>query len=303
MKISDKDKKLLVYLLAFGIIAAAYFFVAKPLLDKQLALSDEVDSLQQKVNHCNDIYARSGEYEGMIVEAQTEYSEISGKFFGGLDQENVIIMVKSLEDNTNVWISRIGFSETEVLVGGDGQQTEEEPAEDSENSDALTGLRQDLSIEYSAKYDDFKKFVEYVQTYDKRLYISNMSCSYAEDTNRVSGSITLSQFALKGADGEYTAPDLASIETGVDNIFSSLNKPSMDNMAIMQTLDNPEESADGENAEETAEEGSEENSEENKEDNKSEAVEEPRQQEAPVESEPVQLGDDPGNSGRRRPGA
>ena len=42
MEISARDKKLLVYLIAISIIAGSYFFVAKPLLDKQAKLNEEI---------------------------------------------------------------------------------------------------------------------------------------------------------------------------------------------------------------------------------------------------------------------
>lgn len=300
MKISNRDKKLLVYLLAICIVAATYFFVASPLLEKQEALTNEITNLQIQVNHCTEIYNNRENYQTRTAEAQREYNEIANKFFGGLDQENVIMMVKGLEESTGTWISRISFSEVEMMTGSDGEMTEvsDEVATDIENSSddvALTGLRQDLNIDYSAKYEDFKKFVEYVQNYDKRLYISSMSASYVADANKVTGSIVLSQYAINGIDKDYKRPDV-SIGTGVDNIFSTLNSTSSsDNALTMQTL---EKSGEEVNREDT---NSEEIATDDTSEDTAEGVSEPEGLDGEAsESEGI---DDSDNSGRRRPGA
>ena len=117
MEISARDKKLLVYLIAISIIAGSYFFVAKPLLDKQAILNEEISELQQKVTHYTDIYNNMDNYESQIAEAQTKYNETCNKLFGGLNQDNTIMMVKDLENATDVWIARLSFTEEDVVFG------------------------------------------------------------------------------------------------------------------------------------------------------------------------------------------
>lgn len=297
MNISNKDKKLLVYLLALAVVAGSYFFAAKPLLDKQANLTNEISNLQAQVNHCNEIYNNKENYELQTAEAQREYLEIANKFFGGLDQENVIMMLKSLEDSTSVWISRVSFSEAEMMMGSEGEMTEateessQETTEGSSEDIALTGLRQDLNIDYSARYEDYKKFIEYVQNYDKRLYISSMSTSYSVDTNKVSGSIVLSQYAIKGIDENYKQPDV-QVQTGVDNIFSTLNSTPLAPAAEIQSIEKSDDVNQTENQE--AEASDEENNNEQNSDEGDSSKEEQEQNE---------LEDDPNNSGRRKPGA
>ena len=274
MEISARDKKLLVYLLAISIIAGAYFFVAKPLLDKQEALTTEINELQQRVTHYTDIYNNMESYESKIAEAQTKYNETCNKLFGGLNQDNTIIMVKDLEDTTDVWIARLSFNEEEVVFGeaaaegeaadgtGDVAATDATDGTAAEGGEAeaagpasIQGVRQDLNIDYAASYDNFKRFIEYIQNYDERLFISSINATYSVDSGLVGGSIVLSQYAILGTDKEYKAPEISNVQLGTDTIFktgTTLLAPDSDE--ITESTTQPE-SSEGESEDNSESEG------------------------------------------------
>jgi len=236
MELSNKDKKLLVYLLAICIIAGAYFFGARPLLEKYESMNSQISELKAKVSHLNEVYINQELYANHIVEAEQTYADTLKKFFGGLNQDNTLVLLKNIESNSNVWISKVAFQETEVMVGGGG--TSEEPSDETEegestvSSGGINGIKQDLSIDYSASYSDYKKFLEYVINHDERLFISSITSTYIPDTNKISGTLVLSQYAIEGAGIEYSAPDLSGVSIGVDNIFSTLNGSSTNEMSF-----------------------------------------------------------------------
>ena len=273
MEISARDKKLLVYLLAISIIAGAYFFVAKPLLDKQAKLNEEISELQQKVTHYTDIYNNMDNYESQIAEAQTKYNETCNKLFGGLNQDNTIMMVKDLENATDVWIARLSFTEEDVVFGeeiadatAEGSETTEgaEIAEGTEAAAAdggeaapasMQGVRQDLNIDYAASYDNFKRFIEYIENHDERLFISSINATYSVDSGLVGGSMVLSQYAILGTDKEYKAPEINNVTLGTDTIFktgTTLLAPDSDE--ITESTTQPE-SSEGESEDNSESEG------------------------------------------------
>ena len=242
MEISARDKKLLVYLIAISIIAGSYFFVAKPLLDKQAKLNEEISELQQKVTHYTEIYNNMDNYESQIAEAQTKYNETCNKLFGGLNQDNTIMMVKDLENATDVWIARLSFTEEDVVFGegiadanaeGDvaadatgevatNDATEAATADGSEAAPAsMQGVRQDLNIDYAASYDNFNRFIEYIENHDERLFISSINATYSVDSGLVGGSMVLSQYAILGTDKESKAPEISNVQLGTDTIFKT----------------------------------------------------------------------------------
>ena len=284
MEISARDKKLLVYLIAISIIAGSYFFVAKPLLDKQAILNEEISELQQKVTHYTDIYNNMDNYESQIAEAQTKYNETCNKLFGGLNQDNTIMMVKDLENATDVWIARLSFTEENVVFGeeiaeataeGDvaadatgevatNDATEAATDDGSEATPAsMQGVRQDLNIDYAASYDNFKRFIEYIENHDERLFISSINATYSVDSGLVGGSMVLSQYAILGTDKEYKAPEINNVTLGTDTIFktgTTLLAPDSEEGLTSQTL-----------SDENTNEDESENSTENESDNEAES--------------------------------
>lgn len=292
MEISARDKKLLVYLIAISIIAGSYFFVAKPLLDKQAKLNEEISELQQKVTHYTDIYNNMDNYESQIAEAQTKYNETCNKLFGGLNQDNTIMMVKDLENATDVWIARLSFTEEDVVFGeeiadatAEGSETTEgaETAEGAEAAAAdgseaapasMQGVRQDLNIDYAASYDNFKRFIEYIENHDERLFISSINATYSVDSGLVGGSMVLSQYAILGTDKEYKAPEINNVTLGTDTIFktgTTLLAPDSEEGLTSQTLsDENTNEAESENSTENESESEPENESENESENKPE---------------------------------
>ena len=276
MEISARDKKLLVYLIAISIIAGSYFFVAKPLLDKQAKLNEEISELQQKVTHYTEIYNNMDNYESQIAEAQTKYNETCNKLFGGLNQDNTIMMVKDLENATDVWIARLSFTEEDVVFGegiadanaesdvaedatgevATNDATEAATADGGEAAPAsMQGVRQDLNIDYAASYDNFKRFIEYIENHDERLFISSINATYSVDSGLVGGSMVLSQYAILGTDKEYKAPEINNVTLGTDTIFktgTTLLAPDSDE--ITESTTQPE-SSEGESEDNSESEG------------------------------------------------
>ena len=262
MEISARDKKLLVYLLAFAIIAAAYYFGARVFLDKQAINQDKVVALQSELNSLKAIYDSRDNYAMRINEEEAKIEEAKNKFPADLTQEKTLVMIQDIEDNTGAWISRISFTEEEIFSGSD-EITSDEIIEESTSEDGtevtsnvggeissedgtlnvndIKNVKQDLSLDYYCNYDNFKRFIDYINNYDSRLFIAGINATYSPDTNEVSGSLTLSQYALYGAGKEVEAPDFSGISTGTDNIFTTLNGTTGNTVEI-QTLERTEDS-------------------------------------------------------------
>lgn len=315
MEISARDKKLLVYLIAVSIIAGSYFFVAKPLLDKQAKLNEEISELQQKVTHYTEIYNNMDNYESQIAEAQTKYNETCNKLFGGLNQDNTIMMVKDLENATDVWIARLSFTEEDVVFGEEiadanaesdvaadatgevatNDATEAATADGGEAAPAsMQGVRQDLNIDYAASYDNFKRFIEYIENHDERLFISSINATYSVDSGLVGGSMVLSQYAILGTDKEYKAPEINNVTLGTDTIFktgTTLLAPDSEEGLTSQTLSNENTNEDedmnssedeSENESESEPENESENESENKPENNTESESTPSKPNGPA---------------------
>lgn len=240
---SERDKKLLVYLGALLILAAAYFLVGKPYLDKLDALSTEKTQLEQTLSQKQSAYAKQGEYEQGIADANTKLNEIMHKFPEDINDEKSIMFVSHAESDVPIWFSQVKFAEeVKMMINGEETTVESEAeaeeiiadanseaTNDDGSSDANSKInemfwrRTDLGLTFQVKYDGFKDYLAYIRDYKDRLVIKEIDVTYDELSGLVSGNMVLSQYAILGED--RVLPD---VETGVDslgteNIFTHEN--------------------------------------------------------------------------------
>ena len=108
---SDRDKKLLVYLGALIILALAYFLVAKPFLDKMDTLSIEKTELQSELSRKREDFENKGKYEQGISEAYDRIHAILDEFPEDNTDEKSIMFVSHAEADVPVWFNQVKFAE------------------------------------------------------------------------------------------------------------------------------------------------------------------------------------------------
>lgn len=242
---SDRDKKLLVYLGALIILAAAYFLVGRPYLDKIDALESQKMNLQTVLSEKQLALSKQDEYKQGIDDAHEKMDEIIAQFPADNADEKSIMFVVNAEKDIPVWISQINFAEeTEGVMADDVEsyseteqanldaavaEAEGESVDTSTDitatdesgrvglSDYVTRTTQ-LGLTYSADYTGFKNMLAYIRDYDERLIISDMSMTYNEK-NITTGTFVLSQYALlaPGRELPETETDIDSL--GTANVF------------------------------------------------------------------------------------
>ncbi len=241
---SDRDKKLLVYLGAIVIIAAAYFLVGKPFLDKIDTLSTEKTQLEQELRAKREAYESKDRYEQGIADAQQKIQAIVDEFPEDNADEKSIMFVSHAEADVPIWFNQVKFAEeTKMMVNGqeEGAQSasdveaeaEQEAVDAAEGETAPpegeapeaasgrggTGVSElmyrdtELGLAFETQYDGFKNLLAYIRDYEDRMVIKEIEFSYSELTGLVSGTMVLSQYALLGPGRE-----LPEIETDVDSL-------------------------------------------------------------------------------------
>ena len=244
---STRDKKLLVYLGALIIIAAAYFFFGRPYLDKINALSTEKTSLEMELKEKKSEYENKDMYEQGITDANARIGEIISMFPEDNTDEKSIMFASHAEAEIPIWFSQMSFAaQNQKLVNGgdvpsasdaEQQQLEENVAAaegeevqgEAEGGEqgavtessvgGLIGRNTDLGLTFQVEYDNFKKFLEYLRDYDERIVLKDISISYSSMSNIVSGNLTLSQYAILGGGRELPEVVTGVESLGTDNVF------------------------------------------------------------------------------------
>ena len=76
MKLSERDKKLLLVLVIVIIVCVPYFFVIQPLIEKVDKLGKEVTSLDSNVKYLEELALMESEYEAAAEQFAASETEL-----------------------------------------------------------------------------------------------------------------------------------------------------------------------------------------------------------------------------------
>ena len=259
---SDRDKKLLVYLGALLILAAAYFLVAKPYLDKIDQQSSEKMQLEGELKQKRDAFENKATYEQGIIEANNKIQAIIDEFPEDNSDEKSIMFASRAEAEVPIWFNQMKFAEeTQNLISGqEGEGGETESASDAEQqqleenvaaaegeevSDSGRGEGEgapdaggaeggagisdlmyrdtELGLTFETQYDGFKNLLAYIRDYEDRMVIKEIDVTYNDMTGLVSGSMVLSQYALLGPGRILPEVETGVEDFGTENVFQNSN--------------------------------------------------------------------------------
>ena len=252
---SDRDKKLLVYLGALIILAAAYFLVGKPFLDKIDTLTNEKTELDRQLSEKRQAFENKDVYEQGIVDANTQIQAIIDEFPEDNSDEKSIMFASHAEADVPIWFTQMKFAEeTKNLINGqetesasDAEQaqleenvaaaegeevsgnpegTDSEEATAEEGTGGVSDLMYrdtELGLTFEVQYDGFKNLLAYIRDYEDRMVIKEIDISYGEMTGLVTGNLILSQYALLGPGRELPEVETDVENFGTDNVFTNSN--------------------------------------------------------------------------------
>ncbi|MCR5302168.1 MAG: hypothetical protein K6E49_06975 [Lachnospiraceae bacterium] len=131
---SDRDKKLLIYLGALLILAAAYFLVGKPFLDKIDALSSEKNQLRSELSAKRDAFENKAVYTQGIEESAATIQKIMDEFPEDNTDEKSIMFLAHAEADVPVWFPSVKFAEEtkNMITNAEGEEGETQSASDVE---------------------------------------------------------------------------------------------------------------------------------------------------------------------------
>ncbi len=131
---SERDKKLIIYLGALIILAAAYFLVGKPFLDKIDKLSGEKTQLQSELSAKRDAFENKAVYEQGIEESANTIQKIMDEFPEDNSDEKSIMFISHAEAEVPVWFPSVKFAEEtkNMISGGEDEEGTNQSASDAE---------------------------------------------------------------------------------------------------------------------------------------------------------------------------
>lgn len=221
LKVSERDKKLLIVVMAVLIMALAYFFGYSNLSAQVDELSTKKTSLETTRRDLKEKNDNKQKYINDTDKLSKACTVLIDKYDSTTSQPNAIEFFNKTEDVTGVWVKSLSLSPATVLYKF-GQIASSNVNGTSSYSSNLVGYKSSINISYEGDYSQWKDFVKYINTYASKSTIDSLTATYNDSTGVVSGTASISLYAIQGGDRKATEPKF-NVKTGTDNIFSGSN--------------------------------------------------------------------------------
>lgn len=220
MKLSDRDKKLLYLLAIVGIILLAFFFGYRNITEATTEYEREYSVQNAKYTDLKVKHSKLAQYQADREKYELLYNAMLAEYPAGYTQEYLIMFLANTEDKTGIWFSQASLSETTQSYTF-GRYNSSNPSDTRYKLDSdIEGYTTTISLTYEATYDEFKKFITYMENYHEKYSINSISCTYRDEEQTVSGTLEITQYAVVG-NREFTNVKVPAIAVGTDNIFDS----------------------------------------------------------------------------------
>lgn len=216
MKISDREKKIIVIVIIAAVIALPILFVLKPYKEKQEAIDKEIADLTERYEYLLELEEHREDYEKEIAEYNGMRDDIIDGYAEGIRQENVIMFLRGLEKNIPVFMETLSFTGNTITPISAGMT---QP--DGSVTGAIDAVKTQTSVSYECEYEDIKTFITEIMGNSDRMVVSAIDISYDSATGKVSGMFVLDQFAIIGEGRELEAADIPTMEHGNESIFGT----------------------------------------------------------------------------------
>ena len=238
MKLTEKDKNLLLILAVIAAFCLPLVLLVQPAMNKCEALTREISELQSRKSYLDQIVAAGSTYQEEAENIAVKKEELMNRFPSDIPQEASLLFMDNTEKKLPISLYQVGFGEDVAMqmtsaptqeaidqVEADtGDVTDDSVYADTTSQTAvtsgLTGISTSTDFSYTAGYEEFKEFLDYIENYNDRMVITSLTASYAMDMNQVNGNFTLIQYALKGEDRNpvsFLEPEMLQ---GTNNIFT-----------------------------------------------------------------------------------
>jgi len=248
MKISDRDKLLILVVLLAAIIALPVFIFIRPKNDKIKGLEGELVTLNERYEYLKGLSEKQSFYEEEIVRLNEERSSLIEGFASGLNQENTIMYLRGIEKEFPLTMHTEAFSAYEETPVSEGTVNPETGMVEGD----LTALKTSTVVSFTCTYEQYKHLLEYVFGNENKMTITSINASYNEDTAKLEGAFTLNEYAFIGSNREADMLPIPELNRGGNvNPFALFEREwTNENGERIDMLD--EEDQPAENADENA---------------------------------------------------
>ncbi len=250
MKISKRDKMLLLIVGGLVVVLCAYYFVFLNFQEKTEALEAENVVLEDVIVKLKDLDKNREQYLADTEKYTEDNERIKDEFPAGMEEEDDILYIDGLEGTlSEFYASSVGMPSSvgyelaypavetisvDAMLAGTATVTNEETAaEEGTTTDGATLTADSIypscqlwyvpvTTTYEVNYLSLKQLVKAVTDDSDKKSVEDISVTYNEENGILSGTLTSNFYYLSGTDEVYSTPDVAGVPVGTSNPFRSV---------------------------------------------------------------------------------
>lgn len=212
MRLTSRDKELIVLALSLGIVAASWFGGARFINKKTAEIEAERDLLQAEYDDRKSILDRKDEYLKDTKDYNDAYSLMMTRYPGGISTVRQIMFVVGLEERFGLQVLSVDYT--------DGEPIYEFQSVEPKNQMPYSFISGTIQIPVLIEYDQWKEFLDYVFSYEDKSTVPEVSARFDAALGKVDAVVTFRQFAITG-EGRKAEEPKVTVPLGTDNIFTS----------------------------------------------------------------------------------
>lgn len=224
--ISDRDKKIIIFLLILMITILPYVFYIKDAKQETEALNIEIGTLQARYDELKAMDEKRDQYIEDTKKMNDERDAIIASFPADIRPENYTMFLLQTEYSSPVQLNEetgeVELMYPLVFSAVSYGQNIETPIS-SENTDTgYVALTNTSTVEYRCYYGGLKYMLEYLMEYEDPMIYTQIVMTYDQETGVISGAMDLAQYAVSG-EGRTLEPVDFTIQVGGQNVDLDLD--------------------------------------------------------------------------------
>ena len=166
--------------------------------------------------------ASKATYEKDTLANTAKFNKVFADYNNSLSQESTLLFLAAVEKNTGVWLKQTSLDVVSQVYQF-GAVTSTNPT----NRGALVyetdniGISTTANVSYECTYEELKAVLEYLRTNGRKATITSMAFDYDQTTSIVSGTMSISFYAISGSNRPPQKVDIQDVFIGTGNIFNS----------------------------------------------------------------------------------
>ena len=235
MKLSKRDKNILLVISGIAVALCVYYFVFLDLQEKTEIIEAENVVLEGVIGQLKELDKNKEQYLEDTEKFKESCEEIKALFPAGMEEEDDILYIDGLEKTlSDYYASSMGMpsavsyelaypaveqiSVDQML----GTASTEGTSETSGNYGTCRMWYVPVTTSYETNYVSLKQLIKAITEDSDKKSVEEISITYNEENGILAGSMVSNFYYLSGTDEVYTTPEVSGVAVGTSNPFRSV---------------------------------------------------------------------------------